>query len=273
MLEERTLMIALPQHSTTLAFVVATILSASTAMAQTACERFGPQAPRDIASHLGANTQKFVPAPAATEMNLCNIHLHVNAEHKGPGFSINAGMGVHGGYRCNATDSLTESERAPLAEEGAFEGVAPGDTIEVHWVHTSCDVSPGKGLGSCSSASCVNPQLRVESQVFLLVNDPDAPDFRDFVYAGTMRNDLHQAKSLPSATGVPVVFAGSTTGPKFSGNVCSPYQVTWSVRPECAKLDIASLHAWAENGNAFEESEAHGVRELVTDPALLAKIE
>ena len=54
-----------------------------------------------------------------------------------------------------------------------------GDTIEVHWVHSSCDVAPGSGLGSCMNDSCKNPQLRVESQVFLVVNDPEALDFTE----------------------------------------------------------------------------------------------
>jgi len=44
---------------------------------------FGPQSPRDIDSVAGANTRVFQAAPAYTEMNLCNIHMHVGAEHKG----------------------------------------------------------------------------------------------------------------------------------------------------------------------------------------------
>ena len=62
--------------------------------------------------------------------------------------------------------------------------VSNGDTIEVHWVHTSCDVTPGEGLGSCLSDKCANPELRVEAQVFLVVNDSNALDFADFAYAG-----------------------------------------------------------------------------------------
>ena len=58
---------------------------------------------------------------------------------------------------------------APKKEEQPIilRGVKPGDTIEVHWVYSSCDVSPGKTLGACLSDACVNPQLRVETQVFL----------------------------------------------------------------------------------------------------------
>ena len=51
------------------------------------CVDMGPQTPRDIASGFGMNTEAFPLAPAASELNLCNIHTHTNAEHKGPGFS------------------------------------------------------------------------------------------------------------------------------------------------------------------------------------------
>ena len=84
---------------------------------------------------------------------------------------------------------------------------------------------------------------------------------------------LHQAKALPSGTGAPVVFAGSTTGPSYSESKCSPLQVTWSVRPACAKLDVSSLHRWAAESNVFEEDHSHGVRQLVTAPELLAPID
>ena len=123
------------------------------------------------------------------------------------------------------------------------------------------------------SEACANPQLRVEAQVFLVVNDPNALDFADFAYAGTMVNGLHQARALPSSTGDPIVFAGSTTGPIYTQEKCSPLQVTWSVRPTCAKIDVGSLYKWAEDGNVFNETHSHGVRQLVTSPELLADID
>ena len=245
---------------------------AAGAQAADLCQGFGPQTPRDIAAREGSNPRLFSPAPAAGALNLCNIHFHAQAEHKGPGFSLFAGGGEHGGYRCDATAELSEAEREdPAAGHGACHGVKPGDTIEVHWVYSSCAVGPGEGLGACLSESCANPQLRVESQVFLLANDPAALDFAAFDYAGAA-GATHQPKALPEGTGEPVVFLGSTTGPQYSEAVCSPLQVTWSVRPECARLDIASLHAWCAD-NAFAEDHAHGVRALVTAPELLSAIE
>lgn len=241
--------------------------------AQEVCTGYGPQTPRDISNVSGSNKRVFSLSPAASEMNLCNIHTHTNAEHKGPGFAVFGGPGEHGGYRCNNSDSLTAAELVdPTGGHGAFHGIKPGDTIEVHWVYTSCDVTPGEGLGSCLSEACANPELRVESQVFLVVNDPAALDFNDFAYDGNVVNGLHQAKALPSGTGDPVVFPGSTTGPKYSQSQCSPFQVTWSVRPNCAKIDVSSLYDWAGKGNVFKETHSHGVRQLVTAPELLAPI-
>ena len=254
--------------------ILGALLVAAPAMAEI-CTGYGPQTPRDITKTGGLNARVLALAPKASELNLCNIHLHVNAEHKGPGFSVSGGAGDHGGWKCNGSDDLTTAELTdPSGGKGAYKGIVPGDTIEVHWVHTSCEVNPGKGLGSCLSDACANPALRVETQVFLVVNDPEnALDYADFAYAGNVVDGFHQAKSLPTGTGEPVVFAGSTTGPSYTQQACSPMQVTWSVRPQCAKIDISSLHEWAENGNVFEEDHAHGVRQLVTAPELLSQIE
>jgi len=230
-----------------------------------------PQTPRDIRNKAGLNRVVFPLAPPVGEMNLCNIHTHTHAEHRGPGFDVFVGDADDGGYACNETPHLTAAERAPA--EGAYRGVEPGDTIEVHWVHTSCAAAPGKGLGACVPESCDEPLLRVEAQAFLVVNDPNALDFTAMTYAGNIVNGLHQAKTIPSTTGEPVVFRGSTTGPTYTQSSCSPVRVTWSVRPRCAKLDIGSLHRWAERGNVFEETKSHGVRSLVTAPELLAPIE
>ena len=191
--------------------------------------------------------------------------------HTGPGFGIFVSHEDDGGYACNETPSLSEAELA--AAPGAYHGVAPGETLEVHWVHTSCDATPGEGLGACVPETCTDPLLRVETQVFLVVNNADALDFTTMAYGGHVVDGRHQAKSLPSSTGEPVLYRGSTTGPSYDQSKCSPARVTWSVRPQCAKLDIPSLHRWAEQGNAFNESHSHGVRQLVTAPELLAPID
>ena len=226
----------------------------------------GPQSPRDIDNTAGENKSIFSMAPNSDVMNLCNIHFHVNAEHKAAAYSI-LDEGEAGGYKCDI--ALSEAELA--APEGDIcKGLKPGDTIEMHWVYSSCNVEPGKGLGSCLSDACANPNLRVEAQVFILVNDPNALNFDDF-RVGDPINGYHQPKALPSGTGEPVTYLGSTTGPSFTAELGSPLQVSWSVRPECAKLDINSLGSWCE-GNVFQEDHAHGVRKLVVDPKQLSEI-
>lgn len=257
-----------------LGLISATGMAADQGTSGDACVGYGPQTPRDIDTRAGENKRILALAPSYSEMNLCNLHFHVNAEHKAKDFSIYAGEGDHGhggGYQCLDSSSLTAAElKTPM--ENHCKGVNPGDTIEVHWVYTSCDVKPGKGLGSCLSDSCANPNLRVETQVFTVVNDSSALGFDNFTYGGNMVNGYHQAKALPTNTGNPVEFAGSTTGPTFTDQKCSPLQVSWSVRPQCAKVDIASLSEWCKS-NVFEEDHAHGVRKLVTNPKLLSRIE
>jgi len=235
------------------------------------CTGMGPQTPRDISNVAGLNTVTFPKAPAASAMNLCNIHTHTNAEHKGPGFSVFVDSSDNGGYACNETADLTEAELAPAP--GAYQGVVPGQTIEVHWVHTTCDTMPGEGLGACVPESCTDPLLRVEAQTFLVVNDASALDFTEMAAVVDEKGGFYQAGMIPSNTGTPVTFPGSTTGPSYTEAVCSPAQVTWNVRPVCAKVDINSLNKWAEEGNVFNERKSHGVRQLVTAPELLSPIQ
>ncbi|MDX1997740.1 MAG: delta-class carbonic anhydrase [Thermoanaerobaculia bacterium] len=236
------------------------------------CRHFGPQTPRDIDDSAGTNTVLFPAAPPFAQLNLCNIHFHRPAEHKAKAFSWPAADSddVRGGFRCNVPKSDAAEETAELAGRSYCRDLQVGDTVEVHWVYTSCDVQPGPGLGSCFSSACTNPSLRVEAQVFSLVADPRALDFAAFDYAGPGPG-RPQARSLPTGPGVPVQFGGSTTGPSFDDRTCSPFQVTWRVRPECARLNIASLGRWCQD-NVFDEDHAHGVRKLVTHLDLLAPI-
>ena len=67
------------------------------------CDRAGPQSPRDIENMAGSNPIIWPQALDAKNMNLCNIHFHRNAEHKGAEFSKLAGLGDHQGYVCNAS--------------------------------------------------------------------------------------------------------------------------------------------------------------------------
>ncbi|MCV6604351.1 MAG: delta-class carbonic anhydrase [Porticoccaceae bacterium] len=235
---------------------------------------FGPQSPRDIDSVSGSNSRLFSAAPAYTQMNLCNIHFHKGAEHKGGEFTRYAGNGDGKGYGSGYVYSgrLSASEAKPLNKAvcgSAHGGLQSGDTIEVHYVHSSAQVQPGPTLGACLSDAIGNPQLRVEAQVYVLVNDRKALDFAELTRHG-VRNGYHQALNIPSNTGAPIEYQGSTTGPGYNEKG-SPFQVSWSVRPKVAKVSIESVGKWCQ-GNVFNEDHAHGVRNLVVNPELLSEI-
>jgi len=163
---------------------------------------------------------------------------------------------------------MAETEHAICpSEHGALKS---GDTIEVHYVHSTAQVEPGPTLGACLNDAIKNPQLRVEAQVYVLVNDSKALDFSELTRFGKS-GAYYQALGIPANTGRPVLYAGSTTGPKYNEQG-SPFQVTWAVRPKVAKVNIESVGKWCAS-NAFKEDHAHGVRNLVVNPALLSKIQ
>jgi hypothetical protein len=244
------------------------MLMSFTAFAQNLCQGYGPQTPRDITDFNGTNSVVFDTAPTYENLNLCNIHFHKGAEHRGPEFDVYAGPGKFGGYKCNNHNDLDPSVLT-TPQKVSCKDLKVGDTIEIHWVFTSCDVKPGAGLGSCLSDKCMNPQLRVEAEVFKVVNSNNVLQFQSMGYAGKI-GGYHQPRMLSAHPEI-VEFLGSTTGPSFTQEVCSPLQVTWNVRPSCKLMDINSLSKWCED-NIFEEDSAHGVRELVTAPELLSEI-
>ena len=235
---------------------------------------FGPQSPRDIDAVAGSNQMNSGVAPHYSKMNLCNIHFHENAEHKGGEFTRYAGNGDGKGKNTGFqyTGELSAAETAAFEGPscpGKYGDLAPGDTIELHYVHSTAVVTPGPTLGACLSEATQNPDLRVEAQVMVLVNDSSARDFGNLTALGE-RNGFQQALNIPGDTGMPVQYEGSTTGPGYN-EIGSPLDVSWSVRPEVLKVNIASVGAWCED-NVFDEDHAHGVRNLVLNPELLSEI-
>jgi hypothetical protein len=233
---------------------------------------FGPQSPRDLQMKKGANARVFSSAPAYGQMNLCNIHFHKNAEHKGGEFTTFAGAGDGHGYETGFKYSgkLSAQEAKPLEAEvckGKHGGLQAGDTVELHYVHSSAQVTPGPTLNACLSETDINPQLRVEAQVFVLVNDSRAANFAGFTQVGKV-NGYHQAVNIPKNTGKPIEYAGSTTGPSYNEKG-SPLQVSWSVRPRVIKVSAESVGQWCKD-NVFKEDHAHGVRNLVVNEKLLS---
>lgn len=113
---------------------------------------FGPQSPRDLGSRKGTNTRSFASAPAHTQMNLCNIHFHKNAEHKGGEFTrLAEDSHGHGYSGYQYSGKLSASEAKPLDAEvckSEHGGLQVGDTIEIHYVHSSAQVVPGPTLNA-----------------------------------------------------------------------------------------------------------------------------
>ncbi len=234
----------------------------------------GAQAPRDIDFSNGNNTKTTVRAPASDKMYLCDIHFHKSAEHKGGQFTKYAGNGDgHGygtGYEYSGT--LTQAELAPFEITDEHNPLYSGDTIEVHYVYSgNAAATLGHGLGTCFGdvAKGTQPFLRVEAQVYVLVNDANALDFTELNHVSVVAGH-NQAEHIPTNTGTPIQYEGSTTGPGYNEKV-SPYQVTWSVRPQVAKVNIETVEAWFHHNN-FDEHHAHGVRNLVINSALLSTI-
>lgn len=230
------------------------------------CTHAGPQSPRDIDRTLGSNPVTFAEAPPFAEMQLCDIHFHRFAEHKAEGFPTMAGTGDHAGYACRGREPAAEGDVGDSRPGGGgCRGVRSGDSIEVHWVFTTCDVEPAPSLQSCFSPVCLNPQFRVEAKVFYLTDgEAGELDFGAFADAADI--------ALPAAAGA-VEYLGSTTGPAFNNETsCSPFQVTWNVRPTCSPLAKASLDTWCRD-NVFRETKAHGVRPLVTPLGLRSRID
>lgn len=224
------------------------------------CIGAGPQSPRDIDVSEGINPVLFEMAPSIENMNLCNVHFHRNAEHKSAAYSTFVEDGSNSGWACKAPTAERLKEKH--AGYKGCDGIAEGDTIEVHWVHTTCDISTpgvetmGGGLNACVTTICPNPQLRVVAQVFTLSKD----------------GKLKFSDTSPVSPDAPsVLYTGSTTGTSFSNDHCSPFQVTWDVKKTCEALDIDSFAMWCAE-NKYDDHHAHGVRELVTSQKLLSEI-
>ena len=190
---------------------------------------FGPQSPRDIGQKEGENQRRFSVAPPATEMSLCDIHFHKSAEHRGGEFTQYAGAGDDEGFGTGFEydGELTEAELAPTGDGAGDDDHAalnPGDTIEIHFVYSTAQASLGNSLSTCLSDATMNPQLRVESVVGVLVNDAEATDFTEMARVEEV-DGLNQAPNLPDNLGTPVVYLGSTTGPSYNEKG-SNFQVT-----------------------------------------------
>ena len=164
------------------ALLILTSLQAAWAQDPVACTKagIGPQSPRDLTKiDPGTNPVTFAKAPSADKMRLCNVHFHQFAEHKGKGYSGEAGKGDNKGFACNegpAKPKAAGQGTACKPKSGHGTALSVGDTIEVHWVFTimrrqaragprrlrqlpEC-AAAGRGQGFLSDRRCHGSHLR-----------------------------------------------------------------------------------------------------------------
>ena len=51
----------------------------------------------------------------------------------------------------------------------------------------------------------------------------------------------------------------------------SPFEVSWSVRPNVARINVLSVGIWLSD-EVFDEEQAHGVRNLIVNFDLLSQL-
>ncbi|ETW92049.1 MAG: hypothetical protein ETSY1_45435 [Candidatus Entotheonella factor] len=90
-------------------FFIALMFLRTDGQTQNLCVGYGPQSPRDIRQHKGTNKMSSSLAPKYENMNLCSIHFHKNAEHRGKNFDINTNGK---GFKCTFSPYVKEEKRS-----------------------------------------------------------------------------------------------------------------------------------------------------------------
>lgn len=241
-----------------------------------ACDFAGPQSPRDVTGVDGSNPYKVegLQRTTSTEgMRICNVHFHRFAEHRSEGqYDVDKGRE---GWACRSAGASSGDGQAAPDENGGLDEQAPahdGDTVEVHWAYTTCpqqlideqiaaalekDPKAITGLAPCA---CPGAEIVFEARIFRISKDSGLD---------TLSN------TPPPPTGELARYFGSTTGAVYNGT-CSPIQSGWRVDRSCGELKLSALEAWLQDPRGailFNESKPHGVRELVTDPKILSRLE
>lgn len=196
------------------------------------CDRSEPQAPRDVTrGSPGLKSPRGVmPMTSCAEMDLVNFHFHLGAEHRSEGqYDVEQGewdgTGLRPGYFCNSDFGLDESANEPYNFQFC-DNVQVGNTYEVHWVHsTGGDAFKTDGLNGAFSRKN-NPIVAVESQAIKIVNHES---YSDFSLDGMLDS------------GDVALYLGSTTGPSYSNEICSAFQVNWLVDRDCKAVSASAF--------------------------------
>lgn len=240
------------------------------------CTDAGPQAPKDLTTatlNTAAHGTRNPQAPIFTHdqmnhMTVVNVHFHLGAEHKSDNYNdeqftedYDASNPVGGPYGVTdhpARPGFYGSGYSPSGRKdrdavpAPCKGMKVGDTIEVHWVHSSAGVRQPDdgdyqlledGLGSAVNGRALrNPQVHVEAVVYQILPDGDAGI--TFTPVGSLR-ETHWPDE-PSADEY-IRYVGSSTGMSYTGNeegptqTCSPYLINWGVDLRLHKVSSTTM--------------------------------
>mmetsp|Transcript_37953 Transcript_37953/g.77654 ORF Transcript_37953/g.77654 Transcript_37953/m.77654 type:complete len:299 (+) Transcript_37953:48-944(+) len=229
------------------------------------CQDAEPQAPRDVSpGYIGERITRYEPygSDQIDRFEQVNIHWHLGAEHRmenaydrrSPEWASyvtvpdenHVSQPVVPGLWC-PTDGIDDAK----LDESSFsftycKAAQVGGTYEFHWVFSTG--GPGRlqedgdegqlgitaGLGGAFTRTN-NADVIVRAQICLIVNDPSLNDYVD----AKNRTFLEQWQQPPA--GSAVRYVGSTTGPSYDDEVCSPVEVNWHVDQRCCILSAQAM--------------------------------
>ena len=274
----------------------------------------GPIGPADVSDDaVGTRPPLFRPQSTVGRLQSTQPHMHKWAEHKSKGqYDIPGPAEATKGFECDKS-GLTPAQLAPFAYQfcqpqpditncsfAAIPGAAPevtrgdvpcalsrvnpGDTIEIHWPHTSGSTSPLGPFDDVVSNALLVVQAQVRSPGSL------ARESADHVACGfCVRPNPFPGHSLLSPSPPPplyslalllcshlaqvflvvndpkyemdvqlflthwnealaaedsVAYVGSPTGDHDNRNMCYSNQNTWLVDRKCHMLHVGSLDRW-----------------------------
>ncbi|GMI00006.1 hypothetical protein TrST_g6185 [Triparma strigata] len=209
----------------------------ATALLTRPCNVARPQAPRDLSTDSsglvveGSNSitpMKASPPSWALQPSMfhVNTHFHEGSEHKSDSYYIE--RPGENGFWCPIDVPVDQMEKYVFQY---CTGVEVGGTYEFHWVHSSGGTVFGAGLGNAFSL-VNNPSVQVWAQTILVVNTPVASD-SDFSIDSPSMNDR---EFIPVSS-----YIGSTTGGSYNNELCSPYEVSWTVDTDCVTVSAKQL--------------------------------
>jgi len=205
------------------------------------CEDAEPQAPRDLstgATGLREPKAHVMTMEQSNQLYVTNVHFHLGAEHKSDFYNIpNASDAydqgrsedkIRPGFMCD-TSSFTSDQLKEYTFQHC-EDVEVGRTYEVHYVSSSAGTKDGglkDGLGvAAAGRGLANPMIVVKAMVYLVVDD-------EAFYQDDLLSNFDTDGAL--------MYAGSTTGPSYNNEVCSPYTITWHVSPKCTTVSASAF--------------------------------